>query len=243
MPDRHPDEDLLLDLALSDIDDQQGDTLTGHLAMCEPCRARYTAITDSVDHVLAAAPRVGPPPGFSKSTLAAMGIDDDPTTSHRAARDDGPARRGQPLDHGEPSPNRRPRWTRPQVWLASVAAVLALLVGAAGTAVVLNRSPESPAAVTALGPALVTGEGASVGTVLDSWYDGRKVLIVTLTQGRVGARYDCQLILADGTRQSGGSWVLDSQAGATWVIAHPGTDITRLELVTDSGSTWATAAL
>ena len=76
MTDWHPDEDLLLDLALSDLDQQQRDALTGHLALCDPCRADFAAITDSVDHVLAAAPRVAPPAGFSRSVLAAMGMPD-----------------------------------------------------------------------------------------------------------------------------------------------------------------------
>ena len=52
----------------------QRDLLTGHLALCDPCRADYCAIADSVDHVLAAAPRVAPPAGFSRSVLAAMGM-------------------------------------------------------------------------------------------------------------------------------------------------------------------------
>ena len=85
MADLHPDQDLLLDLALSDIDQQQRDALTGHLALCDPCRAEYAAIADSVDHVLAAAPGVAPPTGFSRSVLTAMGMTEP---DGRASADD-----------------------------------------------------------------------------------------------------------------------------------------------------------
>ena len=77
MTDQHPDEQLLLDLALGEVEGAQRDRLTGHLALCEPCRAEYCAIADSVDHALAAAPRVAPPAGFSRSVLAAMGMTGD----------------------------------------------------------------------------------------------------------------------------------------------------------------------
>ncbi len=77
MTDQHPDEQLLLDLALAEVDGMQRDLLTSHLAFCEPCRAEYCAIADSVDHALAAAPHVAPPAGFSRSVLAAMGMTGD----------------------------------------------------------------------------------------------------------------------------------------------------------------------
>jgi hypothetical protein len=239
MRDRHPEDDLLLDLALSDVDEQRRDSLTSHLALCEPCRTRYAAVADSVDHVLAAAPRVAPPPGFSQSVMTALGIAGaQPGTSPGAgvasAAADGRAR----------STARAVRaWQRPRVWLAAVAAVAALLLGAAGTAGLLRGPATTPGVeVAADGAALVTGDGARVGTVLTSRYQGRPVLVVTLTDGAVGQRYDCQLVLADGTRQSAGSWVLPQQSGTTWVLAHPDTGVTGLEVVTDTG-TWATAKL
>ncbi|HEX6886501.1 MAG TPA: hypothetical protein VF143_00230 [Candidatus Nanopelagicales bacterium] len=238
MSDRHPEDDLLLDLALSDVDEQRRDSLTSHLALCEPCRTRYTALADSVDHVLAAAPRVAPPPGFSQSVMTALGIaGPQPGTSPGVGAANAAA------EGRAPSTARAVRaWQRPRVWLAAVAAVAALLLGAAGAAALL-RGPVTPGmTVAADGAALVTGDGARVGTVLTSRYQGRPVLIVTLTDGSVGQRYDCQLVLADGTRQSAGSWVLPQQSGTTWVLAHPDTDVTGLEVVTDTG-TWATAKL
>ena len=89
MTDQHPDEQLLLDLALAEVEGTQRDLLTSHLALCETCRAEYCAIADSVDHALAAAPRVAPPAGFSRSVLEAMGFSADeaqkPVTSDRPA--------------------------------------------------------------------------------------------------------------------------------------------------------------
>jgi hypothetical protein len=82
-----------------------------------------------------------------------------------------------------------------------------------------------------------------VGTVLDTRHDGQPVLAVTLTAGRVGVRYDCQLILSDGSRQPAGSWVLRQPSGTTWLLDRPDQKVTGLELVTDTGKTWATASL
>jgi len=213
--DRHPDEVLLLDLALSDVDGHARDELTRHIALCEPCRAEYAAIADAVDHVLAAAPRVAPPPGFSRSVLAAMGMGE-----HRVAR-------------------RRRRFA-----LAAVASV-SLLVGTVGTLVVLESRQDEAVEVAAIGPALVTGDGTRVGTVLDSWYDGAPVLVVTLTDAPAGVRYTCELVYADGTRFAAGSWSLDAAGSATWVVTRPDTDteLTGMELVTDAGTAWATATL
>ena len=228
MTDQHPDEQLLLDLALGEVEGAQRDRLTGHLALCESCRAEYCAIADSVDHALAAAPRVAPPAGFSRSVLAAMGMTGDEVR--------------HPLTPDPPTRIQGGR-DRPRILVTALAAVLTLLVGA-GTGAALMYAREDPAAsVAADGPALLTRDGSRVGTVLDSRHDGQRVLVVTLTAGRVGTRYDCQLVLADGSREPAGSWVLREPSGTTWLLDRPDATVTGVELVTEAGRTWATATL
>ena len=236
MPDWHPDEGLLLDLALSDIDQQQRDGLTRHLALCDQCRADYAALADSVDHVLAAAPQVAPPAGFSRSVLTAMGMTGDDSRS--AVEDDVRDRVVMDLHVTGPRGGHRPR-----ILVAAIAAAVALLLGVAGGVVVMSARQDPAALVAADGPALLTRDGDRVGTVLDTRYDGQPVLAITLTAGRVGARYDCQLILADGSRQPAGSWVLRQPSGTTWLLDRPDAKVTGVELVTDTGKTWATATL
>lgn len=214
----HPDDGLLLELALSDLEQPGRDELLAHLAHCEPCRAEYSAIADTVDRVLAAAPLVPPPAGFSRSVLTAMGMAPETTA---AATD---------LRH------------RPNLLLVALAAVLALLLGVAGGIAVMTARDE-PAQVAADGPPLLTGDGVRVGTVLDTRYDGRPVLAVTLTAGTVGMRYECRLILADGSRQAAGSWVVREPSGSTWLVDRPAMPLTGLELVAGTGRTWATASL
>jgi hypothetical protein len=228
MTEHHPDEQLLLDLALSEVAGVQRDQLTGHLALCEPCRSEYCAIADSVDHALAAAPRVAPPAGFSRSALAAMGMTSD------EAED--------PAAHDRPdrvTGGRHRRWTL----VTALAAVVALLLGVAVGATLMNAREDHAAPVAADGPALLTEDGSRVGTVLDTRYDGQPVLAVTLTGGRVGVRYECQLVLADGSRHPAGSWVLRQPSGTTWLLDRPDGTVTGLELVTEAGRTWATATL
>ena len=237
MADLHPDEEMLLDLALSDIDQNQRDELTGHLARCDPCRAEYARIADSVDHVLAAAPRVAPPAGFSRSVLAAMGMAGDDSRTRVTV--DALERNVVDLPAAA---HERSRY-RPRILVAAIAAAVALLLGVAGAVIVMNPRQDPTALVAADGPALLTRDGSRVGTVLNTRYDGQSVLAVTLTAGKVGARYDCQLILADGSRQPAGSWVLRQPSGTTWLLDRPDKKVTGLELVTDTGTTWATATL
>lgn len=242
MADLHPTEGLLLDLALAEVDEFQRDQLTTHLARCERCRTVYGQIADSVDHVLAAAPRVEPPPGLAGAVLAAIGLDGD-AGSGRAEGASEPTQREADADElGARRAARRGRDRRGLV-LVAVAAAVAFLLGAGGMAVVMRSQDGSTQEAQAAGPALVTGSGQRVGTVLDSHYEGEPVLIVTITDGKVGKVYECQLVLADGTRQSAGTWELHEPAGATWVVDHPDAQVTAVELVTPTGHTWATAQL
>lgn len=236
MADWHPDEDLLLDLALSDVDEQQRDEVTGHLALCDPCRADYAAISDGVDHVLAAAPWVAPPAGFSRSVLEAIGMQGQDNTPV-----DDRARKQVVVDLPATAHQREQRG--PRLLVIAIAAAVALLLGVVGGVAVMSARQDPVAQVAADGPALVTRDGARVGTVLDTRYDGQPVLAVTLTAGRVGVRYDCQLVLADGSRQPAGSWVLRQPSGTTWLLDRPDAKVTGIELVTDTGNTWATATL
>jgi anti-sigma factor RsiW len=236
MTDLHPDEDLLLDLALSDVDQQRREALTGHLALCDPCRAEYAAIADSVDHVLAAAPVVDPPAGFSRSVLTAMGMTEP---DRRASADDEAHLSALP----RPTEVQRGGRHRPRILVSALAAAVAVLAGVVGGVAVMSAYRDPPAQVAADGPALLTRDGSRVGTVLETRYDGQPVLAVTLTAGTVGARYDCQLILADGSRQPAGSWVLRQPSGTTWLLDRPDAKVTGLELVTDTGKKWAIATL
>ena len=111
-------------------------------------------------------------------------------------------------------------------------------------AVLENRRESTTQVVAADGPALLTEDGSRVGTVLESRFEGAPVLVVTLTDGRVGVRYECQLVLADGTREPAGSWLVEVPA-VTWVVSRPdgAADVAAVELVTPSGTVWATATL
>jgi hypothetical protein len=226
MSDWHPDEEVLIDLALSDVDERQRDDLTRHLAECALCRAEYASIADAVDHVLAAAPHVDPPAGFSQSALIAMGI------GERAGELTGFLR-------------RLARGGRPRVALAVAAAVaFGLVVGAAGSVAVLQDRGQAGEVLVAAGTPLLNSEGVAVGSVQESRHDGQPVLVVTVIDGEAGASYACHLVLADGTREPAGSWALDDVGGGTWVITQPDdAQVVRVEMVTDTGAPWATATI
>lgn len=234
MTEMHPGPDVLADLALAHLDEDRRDQVTHHFAGCQACRAEYATLADAVDHLLAAAPRVAPPPGFSRAALAAMGVG-SPVPSAAAAV-------GQPAT--PTAVPRPPRAALPRRALA-LAVAAAFVLGVGGTAVVLQALRE-PAGTeqAASGAALLTGSGQRVGSVLAAYHDAAAVLVVTLTVGEPGTRYDCVLVTAAGERIVADSWVVGRGLGDTWVVEVPaGAEVAGMELVTVGGAVWAGARL
>ena len=66
---QHPDEDLLVELALGHAAPADRERAAAHLARCVACRRAYDELAGAVDLVLPAAPRVAPPPGFEARVL------------------------------------------------------------------------------------------------------------------------------------------------------------------------------
>lgn len=218
-PGPHPGDEALTDLALAQVDQRDRDELTRHLARCETCRTRYTALADAVEHVLVAAPRVEPPAGFSQRVLVATGLD------RRTA--------------AAPAVVHRHRPRRRTAVLVAAALVVGIAVGAGGSAVVLHQGAAQQVAV---GTPLRTSGGSTVGAVQESRSDGQRVLVVSVAGGPAGQWYSCWLVLADGSRQAAGSWALDGSGGGSWVVPWPASgQVTSVEMVSESGARWATA--
>ena len=227
MTEWHPDDDALVDLVLQTPEPDERARLSGHLAECDPCRARYAEIADGAQQVLAASPSIAPPAGFSGRVLQAMHLDGVPAPT--------------------PLAPRRRVWTR----VASVAAalVIGLGLGIGGTLVVHDRQQPlaaSPSAVRSAA-ALVTADGTSVGTVGLATISGRQVLVVTVTRANPGKSYDCVVVGTDGTRRTVGSWTLTAGYGAetaagTWAVDAPVGGVQGVELRTSEGRVWSEAS-
>ncbi len=124
--------------------------------------------------------------------------------------------------------------------MVAAAAVLGVIAGAAGVG--LMQAVNEPAELyETAGAALSTDEGEQVGTVAGSWFDGQQVYVVTVAGGDETKAYQCQLVLADGSRVLGGSWELPAGRTATWIVARPDGDVQSMELVGPSGGVWASA--
>lgn len=117
--------DLAPELALGSLDGAVRADVLVHIAHCPACRADVRDLADVVDGLSALAPAVEPPPGLAERVLAGIRAESTAPPS-------------------TPSPARR-RWrARP----LAAAAVVAALLGVAGTlAVVATRHSSSPAAV------------------------------------------------------------------------------------------------
>jgi anti-sigma factor RsiW len=216
MNDVHPAEDLLLDLAVDDLPEADAQRVVRHMAGCATCQVLYAGIAATVEHTLAATPRIEPRPGFDRTVLAAMGMD------------------------SEFSAAPRPRRVR-TAWLAAAAVLVGLALGV-GAAVALAAFDDEPSAVTAAAVDLRTTAGERVGSVTPSRVDGDRVYVVEVTDGVVGKRYECRLVLDDGRDLPAGDWLMEEPT-ATWVVRAPEEGVVSVELVTGTGDVWSSADL
>ncbi|WP_329341896.1 hypothetical protein OG866_38110 [Streptomyces sp. NBC_00663] len=221
-PDAHPDEDELLALALGTLPGEPAELLR-HLTACPACRSTYDDLSAAVDSVLPAAPSVAPPAGFDARVLDRLEL---------------PA----PARHTGQRAGRRRSYRMPL--LVAAAAAAGICLGAAGAVLVDHGSPPaSQVAVSDRGAPLVTGSGATVGTVEPSRYGTEPVLVMQITDGHPGTHYTCRLLLKDGTTRDAGHWRLPSSGRATWIAYGAADSVDRVELVTDGGQVWSSAGL
>jgi anti-sigma factor RsiW len=220
MAEPHPADDLLLDLVLEELPEPEREQVIRHLSLCQHCRNEYDAIATAVDHALLAAPRIEPPPGFDRTVLEALGF--TTTSAHRPIR----------------------TLRRRALLAAAATAVIGAVLGAGATWAVLQADEPSEQAVPMEATArLSTEDGREVGTVARSRFNGQPVLVVQVTDGKVGKRYICQLQLANGEEQAAGDWVIPSEQGAIWMVPEPESKVVEVQLLTASGNVWSSAKL
>lgn len=231
--DVHPDEDLLVEVALGHADASVRESVTSHLTVCVACRRDYDDLAGAVEMVLPAVPRMAPPPRFEGRVLERLAqagrVQDGPIQ-------DGPVqdRRARGATAGRPGVPRR------SVLRIAAAAVLGVAAGAGATAYLTRDEDEPPQPWAA---PLLTADGTQVGRASRSFGQGGALLVVEVTNGPVGRRYICRLRLADGTTRDSGTWSLADDRPNSWVVADPGPDLTAVELVAESGAVWASAQL
>ncbi|WP_328431046.1 hypothetical protein [Streptomyces sp. NBC_00453] len=210
----HPDDDELTALALGTLPGEPAELLR-HLTVCTSCRSAYDDLSAAVDAVLPAAPAVAAPPGFDAGVLSRLELR-RPSSARRFHR--------TPL-------------------LVAAAAAAGLCLGAVGTTVLHHESAPVQVAASDHGALLVTGSGAKVGTVEPSRAGDEHVVVMQITDGRPGTHYTCRLLLKDGSTRSVGQWWMPPSGRATWIAYGSAGAIDRVDLVTDDGHVWSSAAL
>jgi len=207
----HPSEDELLELALGSLSSDSEAAILKHVNACLTCRSTYDEISRTVDATLPASPAVAPPAGFEVRALERIGI--------------------------RPAPARTSR-RLPLLVAAAVAA--GILAGGVGAVVI--RSADSPSTTAAVEgeTTLRTGNGDDVGSVLQSRYEGKTVLVLRIARGVPGMHYTCRLRLGDGSALDAGEWIVPDSGSAVWITPAP-SDLVGVELVTESGTVWSTA--
>lgn len=220
----HPDEDLLVEVALGHADASDREDVAGHLALCAVCRQNYLDLAGSVELVLPAIPRVATPPTFEARVLDRL------------------AQEGQAPASAAGVPRRNV--TRRTVLWAAAAAVLGVAAGAGATAY-LGQEEDAPAAPWAA--ALITADGTEVGRVSPSHGEGGALLVVEVqvevTGGPAGRRFTCRLRHTDGSSEDVAVWSLADDRPNSWVVADPGPGLAAVELVAEGGVVWASAQL
>lgn len=222
MTDWHPENEQLVALALADIEPAEQARLIDHLTTCAPCRDEYADLSDGLAQVLAAAPAVAPPPGFSGRVVAAMA----PAAAAGA----------------------RVRIPRGRLLLIAAAVLIGLLSGIGGTLALVGGPVRPGAAVSDHAPVatqLLTASGEAVGSAGIATSRGQTFVLLNITAGKPGMSYECLLVGRDGRRTSGGKWALTSEYGAeqasgSWLVPVSGEAPVEVELVAPSGKVWST---
>lgn len=252
----HPDEDLLVELALGQAEDLVRDEVVGHLGRCLACRRDYDELAGAVELVLPAVPRLTPSPTFETQALARL------TVARGTPHDTAQAPASQPMSRPdrptgpdpeqapgaafrrEPRPLQPARVSRRTVLLTAAAGVLGVALGA-GVTTYLGRSGSGGAPVAERprwAAPLVVASGEQVGTVSRSYGELGDLLVIEVSDGPVGHTYTCWLVAEDGSREVAGVWSLADDRPNSWVVPA-GEGVAALELVEDSGAVWASAAL
>lgn len=228
----HPDENLLLEVALGVAEDEDRHRAVAHLRTCMSCRRAHHELGDGIGLTLAAVPRAVPPSGFETRVLDVLG-------GARSGRVDEAPGDGAP--RGE---RRRP--TRPgrrRAWIAvAVAALAGVALGIGGTRIAgESTSPDPPPTVLDTATPLATADGDEVGEVSRARSESGPQLIIAVHDGPPRTAYTCRVTLEDGTTQDVGHWELSADDTNVWVVNHPSQGVRSVELIGDSGEVWATA--
>ena len=223
----HPDEDLLLEVALGTAVGADREEVSAHLATCGVCRRHYDDLAGGIEQILPAVPRTAPPPDFESAVLS------------RLAAQRGRAVTPASTDGARDLPRRRRGPWRP----VAAGTVLGIAVGAGIMWGIAGRSSEEepPSEASEWSAELVTGDGTEVGTVSRSYAENGPALVIDVTGGEPGRNYGCVLTLEDGTRTDAGQWELAADRANSWVVDDPG--VQSIDLVAASGVVWATADL
>ena len=217
---RHPEEDLLVELALGQVPEPSLGEVTGHLAGCLQCRRRYDERAGAVDLVLPAVPRVAPPAGFVTGVL-------DRIEAERAT-----------LATTTTATTAAARPSRRQLLWAVAAGVVGLAAGA-GVASSLLRDDDASSPWAA---PLVAG-GRTVGSVSRSYGSDGSMLVVDLGRAETEGEWTCLLRMRDGSTRDVGTWRLGAGSPRSWIVTDPGPELEAVELVRADGTVWARAQL
>lgn len=221
---RHPDPDLVLELALGQLDEPRRTSVVEHLRACLPCRHEHDELASAVEQTLAAVPRKEPPVGFDTAVLERL--------------------RGAARTEAHPGSSGRRGWTRRAVALVvAAAAVLGVLTGAVLTRFLAEDAGDQGASVLAFGQPLRTDDGTVVGYVDRGWSDDGWSLVVNVTDGPDGARYVCRVVTAGGEVEVVGDWTIWADRANSWVVREPEAGASVVELVRPDDRVWARASL
>lgn len=240
----HLTGDILVGLALDDLEPAARAEALAHLRDCGACRAGYDETGLAIDAVLPATPALEPSPGFDERVLTAMGMSPTTAAPHDASPapavavtsgDDVPAQATPPAARGG-ARHRRGRW---RLLPAAAALAVGLALGAGGAWLAAHDDSQ----VTTIGTPMTDAAGAVVGSVIEATDAGRPVLVVAISDGPDGARYTCWVTLTDESRVDVGTWVLADGEG-TWVLTDVDPErAVVVEMVREDGTVWSSADL
>lgn len=219
--DRHPDEDLLLDLVLGRASAQRSHQVIRHLGACGPCRTAYEELATAMESTLAAVPEATAPEGFESRVLARL---------HPAAA---------------PAPVERPaRFSRSaRVPLAVAILLLGIAVGGVGVSAYERGLGSEPGATAPVegSTELVTAGGETVGWAATGYGADGPVVVLAVEDASAGATLACRGVFDDRSTKILAEWTVYGDQPNLWILDAGDESMTAVELVDESGRVWAQA--
>ena len=212
-------KDSLAELAVGSIEASERSSLLSHASACGSCQAALEQMSSVADRLLDETVQIEPPAGFEDRVLGRLAV----AQTH-------------------PGASRKPR---PRLVIGLLAACALLLAGIAAVSATHSLRTSESASHTLRRGVLTRADGSTNGQVL-LLDKPRPMVVVTVDHPKpFTGRVNCNLVLANGTTATVGTWSYTDVESGTWAVgvSQDWLAAVRMNVVNGEGAIVATSPL